>query len=80
MKSKNRKAQLTIVGLLLVFIMIIVVANFMPTIAEQIDLAKNNTPTLSTSTKAFMDLIPMFLILAIIITLFIFAVPYRPAG
>lgn len=80
MKSKNRKAQLTIVGLLLVFIMIIVVANFMPTIAEQIDLAKNNTPTLSTSTEAFMDLIPMFLILAIIITLFIFAVPYRPAG
>jgi len=76
----NKKAQLTIVGLILVFIMIIVIANFMPTINQQISLSKNNTPNLSTSTEAFMDLIPMFLWLSIIITLFIFAVPFRPEG
>lgn len=80
MFMENRKAQLTIVGLVLVFIMIIVVANFMPIISEQIDLSINNTPTMSTSTQGFLHLIPMFLVLSIIITLFIFAVPYRPTG
>lgn len=76
----NKKAQMTIVGLILVFIMFIVIANFMPIISEQIELAQNNTPTMSTSTSMFMDLLPMFLVLAGIMTLFIFVVPYRPAG
>ena len=73
----TKKGQMTIIGLILVFIMIIIVANLMPTITEQIAIGKNATG-LSTSTKMFMDLIPMFIVLAIIITLFIYVVPYRP--
>jgi len=74
----NRKAQMTIVGIIMVFIIIIVVANLMPTIVTTIDTAKNNTPTLSTGASSVLDLIPMMIILGIIITIFIVAVPYRP--
>ena len=74
----NKKAQMTIVGIIMVFILVIIVSVLMPTITDQIETAKNNTPTMSTGTSAIMDLIPLMIVLGIIITIFIVAVPYRP--
>ena len=76
--KENKKAQMTIIGIIMVFIIIIVVSVLMPTIQTTIDTAKNNTPTLSAGATSIMDLIPLMIILGIIITIFIVAVPYRP--
>jgi hypothetical protein len=73
----NKKGQMTIIGIILVAIMIIVISYLMPVISEAISSGKN-TSGLSTSTTMLMDLIPGMLILGIIITIFIYAMPYRP--
>jgi ABC-type antimicrobial peptide transport system permease subunit len=75
----NRKAQLTIIGLIFVIILIIIISNLMPTIVSQIEIGKNTTG-LSTSTQALMDLIPLMFVLGIIITFFVYVMPYRPNG
>ena len=77
MPIKNRKAQMTIIGVLLVFILVVILANLMPTILDQIAIGKNASG-IGTSTKALMDLIPLFFWLGVIITLFIYVVPFRP--
>lgn len=75
--KKAKKGQMTIIGLILVAIMVIVLSYLMPVITEAIGSGKNSTG-LSTSTQMLMDLIPGMFILGIIITIFIYAMPYRP--
>jgi hypothetical protein len=73
----NKKAQMTIIGLILVAIMVIVLSYLMPVIIQAISSGKN-TSGISTSTSMLMDLIPGMFVLGIIITIFIYAMPYRP--
>jgi uncharacterized membrane protein len=74
--KRNNKAQMTMIGLLMFFCLVIIVANLMPTITYNIAIGKNASG-LSVGTQALMDMIPLFIILALIITLFIYVTPYR---
>ena len=75
--KNNKKGQMTIIGLILVAIMVIVLSYLMPVITEAISSGKNTTG-ISSSTSMLMDLIPGMFVLGIIITIFIYAMPYRP--
>ena len=66
---------MTMIGLLMFVMLIIVVAVLMPTISYYISLGKNGTT--SVSTQVLLDLVPIFIVLWLIITLFIYITPYR---
>jgi len=61
------RGQLSITNIIAFFMIIIVVAVLMSPILDMIDLAKNGTDAI---TSSLLTLIPLFLVLAVIMTLF----------
>lgn len=64
---KGTKGQLSMTNVIGFFMIIIIVAVLMSPILEMIALAKNGTDAI---TSLLLDLIPLFLVLAVIMTLF----------
>lgn len=74
---KGKKGQASIIGIVSVFIMIVVFSALAPTIVERIT---NASAVLDTESALLLDLVPLMFVVVIILTLFIFATPFRPAG
>lgn len=68
------RGQLSIAGLLMIILLIILVAHFMPTVNNTINFALGYV---SSDVGALWQLIPLFLIGAILSTIAIFAEPIR---
>jgi mannose/fructose/N-acetylgalactosamine-specific phosphotransferase system component IID len=73
MGSRGQLSPLNIIGF---FVIVVMVATLMDPLMQMIDLASNATGISGTITETLLDLIPMFLVLAIVITLFAYARPY----
>ena len=64
-------------GIVMVFVSIILLFALMPAIQEQISgFNTTGAPTLG----VIINLIPLLLVLALIISIFIYVTPYRPSG
>ncbi len=61
------KGQMLIVGVIMIVMTLIVLANLMPTIVEQMNMI--NTATNDTTAQALTLLIPAFLVLGILLTI-----------
>lgn len=73
----NKKAQMAPMGIVMVFVSIILLFALMPAIQEQISgFNTTGAPTLG----VIINLIPLLLVLALIISIFIYVTPYRPSG
>jgi hypothetical protein len=75
--SRGQLSPLNIIGF---FVIIVVFAALLDPIMGMIDLAGNATGISGTVTETLLDLIPMFLVLAIVMTLFAYARPYAQQG
>ena len=73
MGSRGQLSPLNIIGF---FVIVVMVATLMDPLMQMIDLASNATGISETITETLLDLIPMFLVLAVVITLFAYARPY----
>ena len=67
--SRGQLSPINIVGF---FVIIVMVATMMTPIIDMIDIAKNNTDPI---TSTILDLLPLFLVLGVVITLFTYAKP-----
>ena len=73
----NKKAQMAPIGLVIIFVSIVLLFTLMPAIQEEIrGLNTTDAPTL----RMIVDLIPILLVLALIISIFIYVTPYKPTG
>jgi len=73
----TKKAQMAPIGLVMIFVSIIILFTLMPAIQEQIrGFNVTNAPTLG----VIINMIPLLLVLALIISIFIYVTPYRPSG
>jgi len=74
-KSKAR-AQLTVVGLMMVFLTVMVMASLMPTMIDKSQDMGDNLTTEGLDTEAtLVELIPMFLIVVFLATLALYGSP-----
>jgi len=72
--DSRTKGQMTLIGVIMIFLSLILLASFMPTIKSQIVKLQNETdPT----TDIMVGLIPMMLVVAIIIGILFYATPRR---
>lgn len=74
----QKKGQLTIVGIILIFVSVIVFASIYPALSEVITSFTNSSG--DTMLNILVNLVPAFICLGIIITLFMYVSPYRPEG
>lgn len=74
---KQRKAQATLMGLLMVFIMIIVLAILTEPIDDVLEEITNNSAKYGTTLVTIVDLVPIMLWLGLILTIFIYITPRR---
>ena len=72
----GQRGQLSPLNIIGFFVIIVIFAALLDPIMVMIDLASNATGVSGTITETLLDLIPMFLVLAIVITLFSYARPY----
>lgn len=73
---KNKKGQLSIIGIVLIFATVVVFVGLYPALSNTIG---NLTATSGDSTlNMVVSLIPLFMTLGIVITLFAYVTPYRP--
>lgn len=72
---RTNKAQMSIIGLIMVVVMLIVFSVFAPIIVDTVENTSNYTDS---STGLLLNMIPLFLVLGIIMTIFIYVVPMRP--
>ena len=68
-----KKGTMTIVGVIMVGIMLIVFAYFLPVITNALDYINNNVSGVDDATKSIVNLAPMVIALAIIMALFVTA-------
>lgn len=73
--DKMKKAQATILGLLMVFIMVIVFSVLYEPLAETIEIVTNDSG--DSTLNSIMDFIPIALAITILVTIFIFVTPQR---
>ena len=73
--TKNNKGQMTIIGLLSIFILLVVYGAFLPTINTEI---ANALPHLSGASALLLQMFNLFVVVAILSTIMIFVqVRYR---
>jgi len=73
-KRCGKKAQMTLIGLVVIFLSLVLLGALMPTIKEQITKIQNETdPT----TDTMLGLIPLMFVVAIIIGIIFYASPHR---
>jgi len=73
MGSRGQLSPLNIIGF---FVIVVMIATLMNPLMSMIGVAKNATGISGSVTGTLLDLIPMFLVLAVVITLFAYARPY----
>lgn len=71
--NRGQLSPLNIIGF---FVIVVIFAALLDPIMTMIGLAQNATGIAGTITDSLLDLIPLFLVLAIVITLFSYARPY----
>jgi len=70
----RRKAQMTLIGVVIIFLSLVLLGALMPTIKEQITKIQDETdPT----TDTLLGLIPLVFVVAIIIGIVFYASPHR---
>ena len=74
---QNKRGQASIIGIISVFLMIVVFSALAPTIVERIS---NTSTYLDTESALLLSLVPLMFVIVIILTMFIFATPFRPGG
>lgn len=74
--SKNKKGQLTMIGLVIIFATVIVFAAIYPALSDVITTFLNTST--DTTLNIIVQLIPLLMFLGIVITLFMYVTPYRP--
>lgn len=73
---RNTSAQLTVVGLMLIFLTLMVLGNLMPTIIDTTNtMATNLTTGGYTSEAVIVQLIPLFLIVVFLSTIALYGSP-----
>ena len=73
MGSRGQLSPLNIIGF---FVIVVVFAALLDPIMQMIGMAQNATGISGTITSTLLALLPMFMVLAIVITLFSYARPY----
>lgn len=73
----NDKGQMTFIAILVVFMMLIVFSIFLPEINIVID---ETTPELDARSSALLNLIPFFLVLGILMSVFTYSRPQYAGG
>ena len=71
---KNKAGQMTIIGLFLIFVMLIILGAFMPTIINTVTNI-SGTPGVDTTTVTMIGLVPLAFVIAILGTIFVFIRP-----
>lgn len=74
-KLKNRKAQMTMIGIVIIFATFIVYASLYPAMSEVIEGFTNESD--DTMLNMVISLVPLLILLGIIITIFMYVTPYR---
>ena len=72
----QNRGQLTIVGIILIFVAVIVFVAIYPALSHTIEGFTNDSS--DTMLNILVNLIPVFIVLGIIISLFMYVSPYRP--
>lgn len=76
MKTFDIKGQLTVVGLLMIFLTIMVLSILMPTVLDATDTMSANLTTAGlTSESAIVKLIPLFIIVTLLSTIALYGAP-----
>jgi len=70
----NRRGQMTLVSLLLITVTLIMFAALLPVIVYAIDIAM---PNLSGMSAAVMELVPLFMLFGVVITIFTYSSAQR---
>ena len=70
----NSRGQMTLVAILMVMVALLMFATVLPTITYAIDLA---TPNLSGMSAVVLQLIPLFMIIGIVMTIFLYSSPQQ---
>ena len=73
---KPKRAQMSMVGIVIIFATIIVYASLYPAMAEVIEGFTNSSE--DTILNMIINLVPLLILLGIIITIFMYVTPYRP--
>ncbi len=75
---KDTRAQLTVIGLLLLYLTLLVLSALMPNIISTVgNVAANLTAGGYTSEAAIIRLFPMFLIIVLLATVAMYGTPWR---
>ncbi len=73
---KNIAGQMTVVGLLMIFLAVMVLSNLMPTMTDEVTIVKNNLTTAGYPTEATLyNLIPMFIIVVMLSSIALYGGP-----
>ena len=73
---KPKRAQMSMVGIVIIFATIIVYASLYPAMSEVIEDFTNSSD--DTMLNMIISLVPLLILLGIIITIFMYVTPYRP--
>jgi len=73
---KAKKAQMSMVGIVIIFATVIVYASLYPAMSEVIEGFTNSSG--DTMLNMIISLVPLLILLGIIITIFMYVTPYRP--
>jgi uncharacterized membrane protein len=73
MKNRtNNRGQMSVIGLIFIFIMLILLSALMPTIVTTI---ANTTGVVDSTTGIFLNLIPLCLVVSLVMGIFVYAKP-----
>ena len=74
--KKSTRAQMSMVGIVIIFATIIVFASLYPALHQVIEGFTNESD--DTMLNMIIRLVPLLILLGIIITIFMYVTPYRP--
>jgi len=75
-KRLNSRGQLSPMNIIGFFVIVVVFASLLDPLMDIITVAQNATGIAGSMTSVIIDLLPVFLALAIVLTLFAYARPY----
>lgn len=73
---KPKRAQMSMIGIVIIFATIIVYASLYPALSNVIEGFTNESD--DTMLNMVISLVPLLILLGIIITIFMYVTPYRP--
>jgi len=73
---EQKKAQMTMIGIVIIFATLIVYASLYPALSEVIEGFTNSSG--DSMLNMIISLVPLLILLGIIITIFMYVTPYRP--